>query len=50
MKTCVKCKKEKPKTDFIKYGTIRHSSCDPCRKAYQKAYNDKIKKAKTKLW
>ena len=50
MKKCTQCKIEKSDADFIKFATARHSMCDPCRKAYQKAYNNKRKRAKIKLW
>jgi hypothetical protein len=50
-KSCTQCEKEKPVKEFIKIPTGRHSMCDPCRKAYQRAYNMKRKKMNNqKLW
>ena len=48
MKNCTRCKQDKSYAEFIKSGTQRHSMCDPCRKEYQREYNQKFKKAK--LW
>ena len=45
-KICTGCKKEKLKTEFVKMAHARHSMCDPCRKEYQKKYNNKLKKLK----
>jgi len=52
MKVCTQCKEEKSYAEFIKAGTQRHSMCDPCRKKYQKRYQDKLKKIRqgNKLW
>tara|TARA_Y100000310_G_scaffold227083_1_gene229293 strand:- start:46 stop:201 length:156 start_codon:yes stop_codon:yes gene_type:complete len=44
MKTCTKCKEYKSDAEFIKSGTQRHSMCDPCRKKYQREYQQKLKK------
>ena len=49
MKNCTRCKEEKSDAEFIKAGTQRHSMCDPCRKAYQREYHHKLRKA-GKLW
>ena len=43
MKVCTQCRKEKSEADFIKMGMQRHSMCDPCRKAYQRKYQQKRK-------
>ena len=50
MKVCTQCKEEKSEADYIKVATTRHSMCDPCRKAYQRAYNKKRKEVNTSLW
>ena len=44
VKTCTKCKIEKSDAEFIKSGTQRHSMCDPCRKQYQREYQQKLTK------
>ena len=44
MKTCTQCKEYKSDADFIKMGMQRHSMCDPCRKQYQREYQQKRKK------
>ena len=43
MKVCTQCKEEKSDADFIKMGMQRHSMCDPCRKQYQRKYQQKRK-------
>ena len=50
MKTCTQCKEEQPDAVFIKMGMQRHSMCDPCRKEYQKKYQDDRKARKVKLF
>ena len=44
MKNCTKCKVEKSDAEFIKAGIQRHSMCDPCRKEYQREYQQERKK------
>ena len=43
MKVCTQSKIEKSDADFIKMGMQRHSMCDPCRKQYQRKYQQKRK-------
>ena len=43
MKTCTQCKEEKSDAEFIKTGMYRHPMCDPCRKQYQRVYQQKLK-------
>ena len=51
MKTCTQCKEEKSDAEFIKMGIQRHSMCDPCRRVYNKEYQDKRSKlVRQKLW
>ena len=50
-KKCTICKEDKSLADFIKQGQFRHSMCDPCRKEYNRKYQDKRSKLKKqKLW
>ena len=44
MKTCTKCEEDKSDADFIKMGMQRHSMCDPCRKEYQRKYQQERQK------
>ena len=44
MGICSECKEYKSDADFIKMGMQRHSMCDPCRKTYQREYQQKLKK------
>ena len=52
IKICKECKKELPKTEFyVASGYIRDSKCKNCRKAYNRAYQNKRNKLKFKsLW
>ena len=43
-KICTRCKVEKSYAEFIRNGMYRHPMCDPCRKEYQKKYQDKRRK------
>ena len=43
MKNCTQCKEEKSDAEFIKMGIQRHYMCDPCRKEYQRKYQQKLK-------
>jgi len=49
-KVCTQCKEEKSDAEFIKMGMQRHSMCDPCRKKYQRKYQDDRKARKVKLF
>ena len=50
-KKCTQCGQDKSEAEFIKIATGRHSMCDPCRKEYQRRYNEKRKNLKNQpLW